>query len=338
MALEKSKVDLRDVARLAGVSLGSASRAINGTGASAEVRLKVERAVAALGYRPNHAARALRSRLSRTIGCLLPDIGNPLYAEVFRALEDEFRQQGYLLLLANGGNDAQREVDTLAMFTQRGMDGVILAPGSEKDPMLSQALQALPMPAVVFDRELPGDYDSLVIDHAAGIRQAVDRLLALDHRRIALVLWKGDTRPVRRRIQGYRAAFAAANLAVPDLVVQAQGVNASAFSEISELLARPSPPSAIIVQGTHMLNSALRAIAARGLRVPKDLSVIAIGDTVFAREYEPAMSVLMIDLVDTARRMASLLFARMTTSDAPFRREHVELQYLERASVARWKK
>lgn len=333
MKADKGRVDLRDVARLAGVSLGSASRAMNGAGASAATREKVERAAATLGWRPNHAAQALRSRLSRTVGCLLPDIGNPLYAQVFRALEDEFLALGYLPLLANGANDLERELRTLSMFMQRGMDGVILAPGNERSPELVEALRTLPMPAVVFDRELPGAHDSVVIDHAAGVRVAVERLMALGHRAIALVLWQGETRPVRRRIQGYKAAYAAAGLPVPELIVQAQSVTASAFEEIAELLARPARPTALIVQGTHMLNSALRAVASRGLRMPQDVSIVAIGDTAFARDHEPAVSVLTIDMADAARRLARLLVDRIAEPGLPARRERVELRYEERASV-----
>lgn len=337
MSNEKERVDLRDVARLAGVSLGSASRAINGAGASQATRLKVERAAAALGYRPHHAAQSLRSRATRTIGCLLPDIGNPLYAAVYRAMEDEFRARGYMLVLANGGNDARREIDTLGMFVQRAMDGVIVAPGSERNPELAQALQALPMPALVFDRELPVACDTLFIDHAAGVRAAVARLLALGHRRVALVLWQGSTRPVRRRIQGYRAAYRDAGLPAPDLVVQAAGVNASAFAEIGELLARRDRPSAILVQGTHMLESALRSVALRGLRIPDDVSVIAIGDTALAREYEPALSVLMIDLGETSRRMAAMLLSRLEEPTLAPREERVAFAYIERASVGPWR-
>jgi LacI family transcriptional regulator len=159
-------------------------------------------------------------------------------------------------------------------------------------------------------------------------------MLALRHCRIALVLWKGDTRPVRRSIHGYRAAYAAAELADPNLIVLAQSVTASAFDEISELLARPDRPSAIIVQGTHMLNSALRAIAVRRLNVPDDLSVIAIGDTDLAREYEPAVSVLMIDLAEAAQRLAHLLLNRIAMPQSAFRRERIALHYIERTSVA----
>lgn len=333
MTSTRSKVDLRDVARLAGVSLGSASRAMNGSGASQAVQQKVEQAAALLGYRPNHAAQALRSRMSRTLGCLLPDISNPLYAQVFRAIEDELLGQGYLPLLANGANDEAREIRALSMFTHRGMDGLILAPGNERSPKLAEAMKALPMPVVIFDRELPGQHDSVLIDHAAGLRKAVESLLQLGHRQIALAVWRGDTRPVRRRIQGYRAAFTAASLPVPDLVVQAQSVTASAFAEISALLARPQSPTALIVQGTHMLTSALRAIEARGLRVPQDISIIAIGDTPFAREHDPAISVLTIDMQRTASLLVSLLFSRLNEPSLPPRRERVELRQELRGSV-----
>lgn len=335
MTLTKAKVDLRDVARLAGVSLGSASRAINGAGASKAVQLKVEEAATLLGYRPNHAAQALRSRLSRTLGCLLPDIANPLYAQVFRAIEDELVGVGYLPLLVNGANDEGREVRALSMFAHRGMDGVILAPGNERSVALADAMKALTMPAVIFDRELPGQHDSVLIDHAAGIRGAVEALLNLGHRRIAMAIWQADTRPVRRRIQGYRAAFSGAGLSVPDLVVQAENVTASAFAEISGLLTRPQLPTALIVQGTHMLTSALRAVAARGLKMPEDISIIAIGDTPFAREHDPAISVLTIDMRVAARHLVALLLTRINDPALPPRRERVELRYENRNSVAR---
>ncbi|WP_418131058.1 LacI family DNA-binding transcriptional regulator [Variovorax sp. 278MFTsu5.1] len=330
----KQKIDLRDVARLAGVSLGSASRAMNGAGASAATQEKVNQAAAALGYRPNHAARVLRSRLSRTIGCLLPDISNPLYAQVFRALEDEFLRHDYLLLLANGANDVDRETKALGTFTQRGMDGVILAPGNERNAALVEALRVLPMPAVVFDREVSGAHDAVLIDHAGGVRRVVEHLLGLGHRDIALVLWQGDTRPVRRRVQGFRTAFQAAGLPAPDLLVQARSVTASVKAEVTELLARPDRPTALIVQGTHMLNSALRAVAARGLQVPRDISVVAIGDTPFAAEHDPAVSVLDIDQAETARCLVDLLLTRIADNGLPQRKARVGLRYVERDSVA----
>jgi LacI family transcriptional regulator len=323
MNAAKQKIDLRDVARLAGVSLGSASRAMNGAGASAATQEKV-----------NHAARVLRSRLSRTVGCLLPDISNPLYAQVFRALEDEFLRHDYLLLLANGANDVDRETKALGTFTQRGMDGVILAPGNERNAALVEALRVLPMPAVVFDREVSGAHDAVLIDHAGGVRRVVEHLLGLRHRDIALVLWQGDTRPVRRRVQGFRTAFQAAGLPVPDLLVQARSVTASVKAEVTELLARPDRPTALIVQGTHMLNSALRAIAARGLQVPRDISVVAIGDTPFAAEHDPAVSVLDIDQAETARCLVDLLLTRIADNNLPQRKARVGLRYVERDSVA----
>jgi LacI family transcriptional regulator len=116
--------------------------------------------------------------------------------------------------------------------------------------------------------------------------------------------------------------------------VQAESVNASASGEIADLLGRRDRPTAILVQGTFMLESALRAIAQRGLRIPADISVIAIGDTALARGYEPPISALMIDLADMARRMAAMVLSRIEAPGTPARKEHVAFEYLERASVA----
>jgi LacI family transcriptional regulator len=335
MKSESAEFDIRDVARLAGVSLGSASRAINGAPhVSAKTQAKVERAVAALGYKPNHAARALRSRLSRTIGCLVPDIANPLYAVVLGALEQKFRANGYMLLLASSGNDPRREVEALARFSQRGMDGVVIAPGHERDPALNGALAQLTMPVVIFDRVLPSPHDCLLIDPGIGIADAMRRLFQLGHRRIALVLSTGDSHPVRSRLDGYAAAYAAAGIAVPrELIVQIESVAASAFAEMAALLAGPDRPTAVIAPGTRALHSTLRAIASAGLAVPRDISVISVGDTDFAQEHEPALSVLALDVPEAARRMAGMLLGRIEGVELPCSEERVPLVYLERASV-----
>lgn len=336
MKKKEKGADIRDVAALAGVSVGSASRVINGAeNVSPATREKVERAIAALGYQPNHAAQSLRSRSSKTIGCLFTDVTNPLYARLFRALEERLRAEGYMLLLANGLNDAQREVQTLALFGRRGMDGVIAAPGNERDPKVLAALAALPMPVVVLDRDIavPG-CDAVLFDHAAGMKEAMAHLFALGHRRIALALWRAASRPVRRRIEGYRAAYRAAGLAPPGMLVQAASATSSVFADVDALLRRAEPPSAIITQGTYTLGSTLQAIAARGLRIPQDISVVTIGETDYARDHNPPISLLNVDSQRIAELTAGLLRSRMAQAGLPARTEKVSLSFTDRGSVA----
>jgi LacI family transcriptional regulator len=334
-SMAKSKVDIRDVAALAGVSVGSASRVINGAeNVSPETRDKVERAIAILDYRPNHTAQALRSRSSKTIGCLFTDVTNPLYARLFRSLEERLRKDGYMLLLANGLNDAQRETETLAMFGRRGMDGVIAAPGNETDAQVLAALNGLPMPVVVLDRDMatPG-CDALLFDHAAGMKAAMAELFAQGHTRIALALWRASSRPVRRRIEGYRAAYKAAGLRVPDMLVQAASATSSVFADVNALLQRADRPTAIIAQGTYTLGSTLRAIETNGLRVPQDISVVTIGDTDFARDHAPSISLLNVDAQRVAEGIATLLRSRMADAGQPGRSERVPLQFTDRGSI-----
>ncbi|MGE8686195.1 MAG: substrate-binding domain-containing protein [Achromobacter sp.] len=310
--MRQKKISIRDVAALAGTSVGSASRVINGAAnVTPEVRAKVERAIAALRYRPNHAAQALRSRSSKTIGCMFSDVTNPLYARAFRALEARFFNAGYMLLLANGLNDPKREVSILNTFQLRGMDGVIIAPGNERDPDVLNAVQNLTMPAVIYDRDMDVKADAVLYDHAKGIADTVRHLISLGHVRIALVLWQARSRPVRRRIEGYKAAFKAAHLPVPDLLIQGPSPTSSAYDAITDLLGRPDAPTAIIAQGTQTLSSTLRAIAAMGKRVPEDISVVGIGDSDFAEDYAPALTVLRTPVESVADCASAMLLERI---------------------------
>ncbi|RZI96803.1 MAG: LacI family DNA-binding transcriptional regulator [Variovorax sp.] len=334
--MKKEAVDIRDVAALAGVSVGSASRVINGVAnVSDGTRQKVERAIAALNYRPNHAAQSLRSRSSKTIGCLFTDVTNPLYARLFQALEARLRADGYMLLLANGLNDSEREVETLLMFGRRGMDGVIAAPGNERAPGVIAALNALAMPVVLLDRDMSAaGCDALLFDHARGMKAAMAHLFELGHRRIALALWRATSRPVRRRIEGYRAAYRAAGLTPPDdLLVQAASATGSVYDDVHALLQRADRPTAILAQGTYTLGSTLQAIADHGLRVPQDISVVTIGDSDAARNHRPPISLLNVDSMRVAELIAGLLRSRMDAPGQEARSEKVPLTFQDRGSV-----
>lgn len=330
------RVGIREVAARAGVSVGSASRVINGApDVAPELRERVQAAVAELGFTPNHAARSLRLRSTRTIGCLFSDVSNPLYAHLFHALEARLRAAGYLLLLANGLNGAEREVDLLSTFAARGMDGVILAPGNESDERVLQALRALGAPVVVLDRDMAPERDRVLFDHELGMQAAVAHLLALGHRRIALVLSRSRSRPMRSRFQAFRAALGAAGVAVDEsLVVELATAVSSSHAAVSALLERPDRPTALLVLGTSALVEALNAVAVRGLQVPRDLSLVSIGDPAYARHLAPALSVVRVDLARTAELVVTLLLDRLQRGyQGEGRSLHVAPELVLRAST-----
>ncbi|MBS0429130.1 MAG: substrate-binding domain-containing protein [Proteobacteria bacterium] len=333
----QKRASTKDVAKLAGVSLGSVSRVINKfDNVTPEVREKVERAMAALDYRLNHAAKTLRSRSSRTVGCMLTDITNPLYANLFRVFEDKFREAGYLVLLANSMNKGAWEIEILEMFRSRGMDGVLLAPSNERNPQVIAAVNQLDIPAVIVDRDISVQQDQVRFDHVRGIREAASALIAQGHRRIAIILSGVESRPMRRRLEGFRAAFAAHGiLPVEELVVRLPSSTENAFARVDALLRSDQPPTAIFSLGTNVLGDVLSAIAARGLRVPQDVSVVSMGDPEFARSHVPAIATVSIDIDFAASESARLLLERMEgrVQGKP-RRVLIATQFVPRDSCA----
>lgn len=330
-----SSISIRDVAHHAGVSLGSASRVVNKVpNVSEATRLKVEAAIEALGYRPNHAAQSLRRRNSRTIGCLFTDVTNPLYAQLFRAAEECLLAEGYMLLLANGLNDPEREVALLGMFQGRGMDGLLIAPGNERDPRVLRAVEALDIPVVVLDRDMVTHKDQVLFDHEPGMHRVVDHLAGLGHRRIALVLAQTPNRPMSHRVEGFRTGLGRHGITRrPEWLVQLPTSTSSAFDEVTALLALPERPTALIVQGTNILNDSLNAIQAAGLRIPHDVSLVSLGDPDFARHHLPAITALRVNLKHAATESARLLVQRIRgEGPAEAAQVHVEADFVERAS------
>lgn len=332
----QNSISIRDVARLAGVSLGSVSRVLNGaSNVTPDVRQRVEQAVDRLGYRPNHVARSLRSRTSKTVGMMFTDLANPLYARVFQAVENRLRSVGYMPLLANSLSVAEREVELLGVFQSRAMDGVIITPGNERDPRVIAAVRELPLPTVIYDRDFDVERDCLLVEHGPALHDLVSRLIALGHRRIALVLSQSEARPIRCRVDGFRAGFEAHRLKVPeDLILRLPSVMSPAFDAVDAVLRGPRPPTAVVSLGTNMLGDVLNAISSHGLRIPRDISVVSIGDPDFVRSHRPMIATLRMDPELVAEGLVSLLLERIRSPGAPPGRILVMPEFVERESCA----
>lgn len=329
---------IKDVATLAGVSLGSVSRVLNKfDNVSQEVRERVLNAIEVLDYRLDYAAQSLRSRSSRTVGCMFTDVSNPLYAKLFRSFEAKLRQAGYLVLLANSLNDAQRELEILEMFQSRRMDGVIIAPGNERDPAVRQAVIKLGLPTVILDRDMGETQDQVLFDHARGMKNAVQHLAELGHRDIGLVIAGTQTRPMRRRIEGFKAGLKAAGLAPkPALMLMLQTSTGLAFDEVNALLQSPVRPTALVTLGTSVLADVLNAITAQGLRIPEDISLVTMGDPDFARSHRPSLSCVTIDHDAAVKESVQLLLDRINgKTSVARRRKLVPVNFILRNSCAR---
>src|SRR6266545_4004467 len=202
---------MRDVAAAAGVSVMTVSRVLNGAGAvAAETAARVEQAIAELGYRRNDIARHLRQKgqVSRTIGLVVDDLGNPFYSALARAVEDAAYRRGYLVLVGSTNDDPYRERELVSAFSARQVDGLIVVPTSGNQGFLSTQL-AMGTPIVCADRTAKGlDVDTVTVNNRDAAMRAVAHLLDHGHRRIAYL---GDQRSIwtlKERYAGYRVPLA----------------------------------------------------------------------------------------------------------------------------------
>lgn len=332
---QAKKISVHDVAREAGVSIGSVSRVLNGGRyTSPDLVARVTSAVRKLGYQPDAKAQSLRRGSSRTIGCLITDIANPLYAACVAALETRLAADGYMMLLACSHYDAEREAELLKLFEARGMDGLVVATTTEGDnsPAL-QALRQSRVPVVVLDREFALESDFVFIDHKAGVASAVHYLAGMGHRRIALFTPGLAMRPGRERVNGYTEAHRALGLPLDAQLIR--GISNqihTSYDEMAALLRQPDPPTAVIGLGNRILAGALRAIHEAGRAIPQNVSVIAIGSSETSEFIYPPMTLIRFDVEANGRVAAEVLLERLRNPGQPPRRVTLPTQLVVGAS------
>lgn len=309
---------IRDVARRAGVSVATVSRVLNGANVVAEAtRERVLQAIAELGFNPNAVARSLIKRQSRIVGVVVPDIANPFFAEVARGMGDAAARLGYLVTLANSDLKGEKEIEYVRLFRSQRVDGLIYTSGT-LTPGLRAALCALGRPvalAATWDPE--GAWPAVLVDSYAGARLAMDHLLDLGHRRVAVICGPQED-PVSGvpRWEGYRDAARARGLELaPPYVVFGDYRWESGYRAMQQLLALPDPPTAVAAASDLMALGAVCAALDQGLAVPGDLSVVGFDNIALSGAVRPALTTVAQPMYDIGYRAMERL-ARAIAGEA----------------------
>lgn len=316
---------LKDVARLAGVSVATVSYVINGTkSVSPEVTARVLQAAEALGYRPNRTARALRTGRSEAIGLVLPDLTNPYFPALAQTVERRARELGFALFLIDSANDPEAERAGLQSLAERNVDGVIWAPVAD-DPQAQY-----PFPIVALDRTIHA-VDCVSADHRMGGELAADFVNRLGHRRIGLLSGPQALTSARDRREGFVARIAE---------------GCSIVWEVEVPFSLPLPNRAVerllqcdvtlVVGGNDVIAiGALRALRGAGVSVPAQVSVIGFDDIPWSELVEPPLSTIRQPLEAIGDRAVELLRARMHNPRGPVRHELLPVELVSRGSAAK---
>ncbi len=306
-------VNIRDVARQAGVAPITVSRVINQPeSVTPATRERVLRVIAALDYVPNTLAKSLRSRQSHTLALMLSDITNPFWTTVARGVEDAASGRGYHVILCNTDEDPAKETTYLTLLLQRRVDGIIIAPTTNDHRRLA-ALKRQQTACVLIDRRVDGFKADVVYgDSIEGARRLVEHLIELGHRRIALVNGPAAISSARDREAGYRAALKAHHLPVDEaLVVSGDFKQASGYQLARRLLARERPPTAIFAANNFIAVGVLQALHEAGVRLPEDMSLVCFDDVPHASAIDPFLTVAAQPAYEMGVTAARLLIERL---------------------------
>lgn len=303
---------LADVAREVGVSAKTVSRVLNEDGpVSPRTREQVLAAVAELGFQPNLMARNIRvGGPDTTIGLVIPDLANPFFGAVARAIEDSVGERGLTLLMGSSADDPQRERALTDKFLARRVSILMIVPSVGADHSHLKSHRSAGLPVVFLDRPGVGlSTDSIVSSNRAGTRDGVAHLIAHGHRRIGFI---GDL-PVklytrRERLAGYRTALQEAGLPYDRSLVTNAHDQPAAATATAQLLGLADPPTALFA-GNNMVALGVVAELARSGR--KNVAVVAFDDVPLAEALEPALTVVAQDPEEIGRSAAATALARL---------------------------
>jgi LacI family transcriptional regulator, galactose operon repressor len=312
---------IRDVARAAGVSVATVSRALNNHArVRTETRSRVNAAAHALDYTPNPVARSLITSRTHAFGVLLPDLYGEFFSEVLRGIDLRARRDGFHLLVSSSHADGEDMVDALRSMRGRIEGLIVMAPDVDTATLVKAAGAGFPL--VLLD---PGlrvvGCDSISIDNEAGAVSAVDHLVRLGHRRLATITGPAQNADAQQRLHGFRWALAERGLASdPELEVEGDFTEPSGYAAVGRLLAATSRPTAIFAANDYMAIGAMSALTQAGLRVPEDMAIVGFDDIAMARYLNPPLTTVSVDLVDLGARAVERLLRNQT--GASTRRRH----------------
>jgi LacI family transcriptional regulator len=325
--MSPSNTTIRDVARLSGVSPMTVSRVINDSErVSPETRRRVEQAIAELGYVPSRLARGLSRQRTGTLALIVPDVANPFFTAIVRAAEEVARRADYQVILCDTRADLNVERDVIEELIAHRVEGMVIAPVSDRSATHLRRLAEFGVPFVLIDRTVPGvDCDVVLGDSTGGARKLVEHLLSLGHRRIGFIVESDDVSTARDRRAGYEAALSAAGIALdPALVVNATADPSGGSAGMSRLLELEERPTAVFTVNNLVALGAIEAVRAAGLEVPDDVALVCFDDIEYASRLYPFLTAMEQPAQTFGTLGTQLLLERME-GRGPGRRHEVVL-------------
>ncbi|MEP7289323.1 MAG: LacI family DNA-binding transcriptional regulator [Chloroflexota bacterium] len=326
---------IKDVAKRASVSVATVSRVFsNEPHVRPEVRNLVLRVADELGYRPNRIASSLRKRSSRVIGLIIPDIRNPVFVEIARAIEDVANSQNMSIFLCNTDEKPAKEQMYLETLLDELVAGIILAPTQETIEPFEFILKSR-TPIVSVDRRIDGAViDCVLSDNVQSTQLLTNQLIGNGYTHIGAVFGLEHSTTGRERLQGFEAAMRENNLEIdPDFVQFIHPAEVEGEEIVSQWLRSENCPNALLTGNSRITLGAINAVTKAKLSIPNDIALAGFDDATWMPVVGSGITVISQPTYDIGRTAAELLFQRMSDASRPGREVVLKSKLIVRGSI-----
>ncbi len=331
------KMTIREFARLANTSTATVSRAFsNKPGVSEKERRRILQLAQRAGYSPNRIAQNLALQKSHVIGLVAGDLENPAYVRFFRAVQQALAPRGYQILIADSERSAEKERHNISVMQQHQAEGVIVFPVHDWDNRTSLDhlidLRQSSFPFVIIGKIEGYGFDCVTAEETETSSAMTRHLIDLGHRRIGFVGAEPYNRCIVERLEGVRRAMHAAKLKMnPRHIIDHRD---GWIDDTVDIMKRKDAPTALVLVNEVFAGMLFWPLMEAGLRVPKDVSLAAFGDSVWARHNRPALTTTAEDLEQVARQSLELLMQRIESPGGPSVASYIAQKLIVRDSTA----
>ncbi len=309
---------IKDVAKRAGLSQSTVSRALNQSGyVSADAQRRIDEAVDELGYQPNWLARGLKGQASRLVGLIVPEISSLYDSLIIESVSAILHENNYGMILCINNEDAEVDLGYLKILQEKRVDGIIYThPLNGKNSKFVRRLFQEGMPVIELNRRYEEDLlDGVLADNIQSAYQITNYLIGLGHRRIGLVMGQTDLTTGEYRFTGYRHALNDANIPIDNALIRigsfSQEHGEAGMKELIQLTERPT---AVLAGSNRILMGILKVLGEQNIHIPGDMSVAAFNDTEWLRIWNPPITTVDIATEEMAKLSVELLLRRITSS------------------------
>jgi LacI family transcriptional regulator len=310
---------IKDVAKLAEVSIGTVSRFLNGYKIKEDNRLRIEEAIKRLDFKSNPMARGLRTNKTLTVGVMIPRITDIFCTQVIEGIEEYLNPLGYGIVICSANDSLEQQTEKLSYMKEKMVDGLIMMPVSsyelEVDDLVERGI-----PIVLIDRLVKGyEFDAVICDNINGAYSAVEMMINKGHRKIGIISGPDEIFTAQERLTGYVRAFNDYNIEMnPDYIVHSPYTKDGGIQAINQLLDLPDPPTAIFTTNYPITVNSLKVIMERGLTLGEAISLCGYDQTELFQMFHPPLSVVVQPSREIGVSAAEILLKRMCEDNSRF--------------------